>query len=127
MMEVEAAQISRISTDREMPWAWRTRDLVGGEAAYGEGGPVSHGTETVGRPLADGVLVRIRANQRSGCRDEAAPNTLQALWIFSSDACGAYGFNDAHISHIGRTIRRGSLRLGLTGEISTFAVEAPYC
>jgi hypothetical protein len=113
MMEVQAAQTPRMSTDRGMPWAWRTRDLVGGEAAYGEGGPVTHGEETVGRALADGVLVRVRANQRYGCRDEAAGNTqLQALWIFSSDACGLYGVNDAHITHTGRTDPEGVIKIG---------------
>ena len=113
MMEVEAAQTPRISTDREMPWAWRTRDLVGGETAYGEGGPVSHGRETVGRALADGVLVRIRSNQRYGCRDEEVGNTqLQALWIFSSDACGLYGFNDAHITHTGHMDPEGIIKIG---------------
>src|SRR5262249_25606851 len=80
MMEVQAAQIPRMSTDRGMPWAWRTRDLVGGETAYGEGGPVARGKEIVGRALADGVLVRIQANERKGCRGEVGGNTqLQAL------------------------------------------------
>lgn len=112
MMEVEAAQIPPTGTDRETPWAWRTRNLIGGETAYGQGGPVARGTAIVGQALAEGVLVRVQANQRSDCPGEVAGSTqLQALWVFSSDACGVYGFSDVEITHAGGTDPVGQIKI----------------
>lgn len=103
-MDVEDAQIPPTGPDRGTPWAWATRNLVGGEVAYGEGGPVASGVQTVGRALADGVLVDVRPNSTGGCRGETAGNAQpQALWVFSSDACGIYGFENLNINHAGRS------------------------
>ena len=102
MMEVEDAQTPPTGPDRGTPWAWATRNLIGGEVAYGEGGPVDRGTEQVGRALADGVLAPVRANTQRGCPDGGGTQP-QALWVFSSDACGVYGLDEVKISHAGRT------------------------
>ena len=112
MMEVAAAQVPPTGPDRGTPWAWTTKNLVGGEVAYGEGGPVARGTETVGRALAEGVLVRLEANPAAGCRGEFAGSTRpQALWVFSSNACGAYGLDDVQITHAGRSAPLGEITL----------------
>jgi len=114
MMEVEEAQVPATGPDRGTPWAWTTRTLVGGEVAYGQGGPVARGDEIVGHALADGVLVPVEANPASGCRGEVAGNSrLQALWVFASDACGVYGIADMHITHAGRTAPVGDITLTL--------------
>ncbi len=112
MMEVEAAQVPPSGPDRGTPWAWTTRNLIGGEVAYGENGPVARGDEIVGRALADGVLVPLRANPTSGCRGGFAGNNQpQALWVFASDACGVYGIPDLQIAHAGRTAPVGEITL----------------
>jgi hypothetical protein len=100
MTDVEQAQIPAAGADRGTPGAWTTRNLIGGEVAYGEGGPVSSGVDTVGRALADGVLVPINANLASGCEGDGG--TPQALWVFSSDSCGVYGIPDVEIVRGGR-------------------------
>lgn len=111
MMEVDAAQIPPNGPDRGTPWAWETRNLIGGEVAYGQGGPVVHGSDVVGKALFGGVLVPAMANAKSGCPAEANGNTQpQALWVFASDACGVYGV-DAQISHSGRTSPTGETTL----------------
>lgn len=90
---------------------WATRNLIGGEVAYGTG-PVARGTEIVGEGLIDGVLMPARAKDKFGCRGEVAGNRRpQAFWVFSSDACGVYGFSDLQISHAGRTPPIGEIML----------------
>ena len=110
MMEVEDAQVPPTGPDRGTPWAWSTRNLIGGEVAYGQGGPVERGTKQVGRALMDGVLSPVRANAERGCpnADDARP---QALWVFSSDACGVYGPDELVISNAGRSQPIGVITL----------------
>jgi len=112
MMEVEDAQVPPTGTDRGTPWAWMTRILIGGEVVYGQGGPVARGDQIVGQALYDGVLLPLRARPGSNCRGETAGNNrLQALWVFSSDACGVYGMEHVEIKHAGRTAPLGEISL----------------
>jgi len=112
MTEVEQAQIPPAGTDRGTPWAWSTRNLIGGQVAYGEGAPVARGIDTVGRALADGVLAPVNQNPASGCGGEPADNAEpQALWVFSSGSCGVYGIGDVQITHTGRTAPVGEITL----------------
>jgi len=119
MMEVETAQIPPAGTDRGTPWAWTTRNLIGGEVAYGQGGPVVHGADIVGNSLFGGVLVSARASADKRCRGEVAGNNRpQAFWVFASDACGLYGMDDVEIAHAGRTPAVGEITLtGKTGNV----------
>lgn len=111
MMDVEDAQIPPTGTDRGTPWAWRTRNLIGDEVAYGEG-PVARGTDIVGQALADGVLAPVRRNPEAGCRGEISGNAEpQALWVFSSDACGLYDLPKLTLAHAGRTDPVGLIKL----------------
>lgn len=112
MTEVEQAQIPPAGTDRGTPWAWSTRNLIGGEVSYGQGGPVSRGIDTVGQALDNGVLAPVNKNLASDCRSEPADNAEpQALWVFSSDSCGVYGIGDVQITHAGRTAPVGQITL----------------
>jgi hypothetical protein len=114
MMAVEEVQVPPGGTDMGTPWAWRPRNLIGGEVAYGEGGPVARGTEILGRALVDGVLLPVEANPAAGCRGEmTADSQLQAFWIFSSDACGVYGIAEVEITHAGRTPPVGEVTIAL--------------
>ena len=56
LMEVEVRRFSRPGPDRGTPWPWITRNLIGGEVAYGDGGPVTRGSQVVGRVLIDGII-----------------------------------------------------------------------
>jgi hypothetical protein len=111
-MDVSDAQVPKTGADRGTPWAWATRHLIGGDVAYGQGGDVKHGGDIVGKVLEDGVLVRVQPNPARGCRNEDAENIQpQATWIFSSDACGVYGFSDLSIAHTGRSVPLGEVKL----------------
>jgi hypothetical protein len=80
---------------------------VGGDVVYGEGGPVTAGdnaNHVVGKAVNDGVLSQLSAKEGSKCRGAIDGNeNYQALWVFSSDACGTYGLEHIIIAHAGRT------------------------
>jgi hypothetical protein len=112
MMAVEAAQVPDTGPDRGTSQnAWNT-DQIGGEVVYRGGGPVADGLRSVGEPIYGGVLVHVSAKPGTPCRGEIEGNDrLQALWVFSSDACGVYDFPDLTIIHAGRTTPIGQFTL----------------
>ena len=115
MMDVHEAQLPQTGPDRGTSQNSWTTVQIGGDVVYRGGGPVAHGSEVVGTPTTDGVLSRLRANADGKCRGETDGNDLpQALWVFSADACGAYGFSDLTIIHAGRSNPFGQVTLGST-------------
>jgi hypothetical protein len=82
--------------------------LIGGDIAYqSEGGSVTAPNDAVvGKSVKDGVLDQVRASSRQG-RDCRGPvdgnNSPEAMWVFSSDACGAYDLPQIRVTHAGRT------------------------
>jgi hypothetical protein len=102
-MEVEGAQVPENGPDRGTPESAYTTVLVGGDVDYRGGGPVMEGSNIVGRPILGGVVSEVSLNPGSGCRGSIdGNNSPQALWVFSSDACGLYGFPGVEIAHSGR-------------------------
>jgi hypothetical protein len=79
---------------------------VGGDIAYTAGGDVTTGGEVVGKSVNDGVLDQVQAGSRRGreCRGAVDDNNSpQAMWVFSSDACGTYDLSGIRIEHVGKT------------------------
>ncbi len=94
--------------------AWTTIQ-VGGDVVYRGGGPVTSDHEVVGTPVrGGGVLMRVTTRPGSPCRGPLDSNAPQALWVFSSDACGVYGFSNLAIRHAGRTAPVGEIVLTST-------------
>jgi len=112
-LEVQFAQTPETSPGFGTPYNWATTELIGGDQKYGVGGPVTdRGGQTVGEGTADGVLVHVRAQAGSPCHGEPeGQDRLQALWVFSSDACGVYGMAGVRIIHAGRTAPLGEIVL----------------
>jgi hypothetical protein len=112
-MEVREAETPGGSPDFGTPYVWADRRQIGGDQVYGVGGPVTNQwNERVGTAVNDGVLVHVRARPESGCRgalDEE--DRLQALWVFSEDACGVYGITGLQIAHAGRSEPTGEIQL----------------
>lgn len=104
MMEVYDAELPIFGPDRGTSQADWTTVQIGGEVVYRGGGPVANGLRTVGKPTANGVLAHVSSAPATKCRGDVDGNDqLQALWLFSTDACGAYGFPDLEIAHAGRS------------------------
>ena len=85
---------------------------VGGDVVYrGNGQVISPDNKVVGSATVGGdVNAKLIAVPQHGCRDEVAGNDReQALWVFSTSACGAYGFQDLTIAHAGRTAPAGEI------------------
>lgn len=110
MLEVEEAQEPESGPDRATPPADSTTSQIGGEQVYRRAGPVARGITTVGEPTPYGVLGKLNSN--APCRGAIAGNDHpQALWLFSTDACGVYGFSGLSIEHAGRTNPVGNIVL----------------
>jgi hypothetical protein len=120
MMDVSWAQVPESGPDRgtsENAW---TTDQIGGEVVLA-GNLLEHGSNVVGKSVSgSGVLVYPASKPGTKCRGEVAGNNHpQALWVFSSDACGIYDFPGMTLAHAGRTDPIGEIRLeSVKGDIN---------
>ncbi len=92
---------------------WNTVQ-VGGDAVYrGNGQVIAADNQVLGRATIGGdVTAKLTAVPDRGCRGAIHGNDrAQALWIFSTSACGAYGFRDLKIAHAGRSDPIGEIVL----------------
>lgn len=90
---------------------WVTRQVGGDVVNRGRGKVASH-DDIVGRWVeGSGVLVRLTPNPKAGCPTGPGYDREQAVWIFSSAACGAYGLNDLKIASSGLTPPLGEIVL----------------
>ncbi len=111
-LEVEEAQVPEDMADRGTTPETATTQQIGDEQVYRGGGPVTSGLTIVGQPVPNGVLALPRIQPGKPCRGIVAGNNRpQALWLFSSDACGVYGYPQLRIAHSGRTTPVGDILL----------------
>lgn len=108
--EVQNAQLpSRTPTRGESATNWTTTQ-IGGDVVYRGGGHVMHDDAVVGEPVYRGVLAQLYAVPDAGCETDSNDRPM-ALWVFSSYACGAYGFEDLRIAQAGRSHPVGEIVL----------------
>ena len=105
-----------VPTETGAPVDWLPTTQVGGDTVYGLGGPVmsaEDASEVIGKSIGgDGVLARASSKEGTKCRGAMEGNdNPQALWVFSGDACGAYGLEHLKILHAGRTDPMGTIVL----------------
>ena len=96
-------------------WDARTTVQIGGDTVYWGGGPVVGSNGIVGKPINgsdSNVIADISAKPGTSCRGAFVGNQgEQAVWVFSSDACGVYGLSGLRIIHAGRTEPIGLIEL----------------
>jgi hypothetical protein len=107
-LEVDSAQVPESGPDRGTPASAWVTDQIGGETVYRGGGHVVDAGQVVGEPLGgEAVLARV-----SPCDGAVYGNDQpQAVWVFSSNACGLYGYPHLSIVHAGRTDPVGQIIL----------------
>ena len=111
-LEVEGALIPEEMAIRGTTPETATTEQIGGDQVYRGGGPVTAGLRVVGTPAPNGVLAAPRVSLGEPCRAAVAGNDRpQALWVFSTDACGIYGYAQLRIRHAGRTDPEGVIVL----------------
>jgi hypothetical protein len=85
------------------------------------------GSQVVGRPAPAGVISEVSTPARSNGRSVAGGRgSPQALWLFSADACGLYGFPDVVFTHAGSTPPIGEVALTSSHNKLKF-LRAPAC
>jgi hypothetical protein len=112
-LEINSASLPDAGPDRGTPSVWWNTAQVGGEALYGSG-PLTRGDHVVGHWVwGGGAAGQVESNGK--CRGEVAGNAReQSLWLFSTDACGVYGYSGVEIEHAGRTSPAGEITLTST-------------
>ncbi len=95
-LDVRQAQLPRNADQTGSESSWTTVQ-IGGDVVYRGGGGVRNRSGVTGKPVEGGVLVRLDSNPGRGCRNDGTGERAQAMWLFSSDACGAYGLPDVTI------------------------------
>jgi hypothetical protein len=102
---VRQAQTPLTGADGGTPTGWADTVQIGGDIRFGDSGKVrSRFKQTVGKGITGGVLVHLNARPGTDCDGPVnGDDRLQALWVFSSDACGVYGISKVEISHSGKT------------------------
>jgi hypothetical protein len=120
MSSVAEAQspINNTATNKDSSDLWVTRQ-VGGDIVNREhhiagspGGPMGAWLE------GSSVLIKLTPNPDTGCPDGPAYKRAQAVWIFSSAACGSYGFNDLVIASPGAESPVGEIMLGSSENVN---------
>lgn len=107
-MTVQAAAEPNAGAGESDVYNWLETTQVGGDAVSGVGGDVYSAQDdgrVVGKSLmSGGVLVQPSPNPSNRCRGSLSDNNApQALWVFSSGACGIYGLSKVSVAHFGRT------------------------
>jgi hypothetical protein len=111
-LDISGASLPNTGPDRGTPSVWWNTVQVGGEGLYGSG-PLTHGDQVVGHWVWGGAVGQVAEN--GACRGAVAGNAReQSLWLFSTDACGVYGYSNVAIEHSGRTSPEGEITLTST-------------
>lgn len=110
LLEVEEAEVPEDMAMRGTVPENATTRQIGGQQVYRGGGPVAEGMVAVGQPVAYGILAVPMVHPGQPCRaavgDASSP---QAFWVFSSDACGLYGYGNLRLEHAGRSGPAGQI------------------
>lgn len=97
---------------------WATRQ-VGGDIVRRDWRKVGTKEGLSGRWLeGNSVLIKLTPNPDAGCASGPGYDREQALWVFSSAACGTYGLSDVEIASSGDIAPLGQIVLASSHKIA---------
>lgn len=120
MTSVSEAQspINNVGSGKDASDLWVTRQ-VGGDIVNREQHKVGSSNGLVGTWLeGSSVLAKLTPNPDEGCPEGPGHKSVQAVWIFSSAACGTYGLNDVVIASSGAASPLGEITLGSSQNVA---------
>ena len=89
---------------------WVMRQVGGDVVNRGRGG-IASGDSIVGRYDDGATWGKLTSSEQGDCTAADGNGIEQALWVFSTSACGLYGFEDVKLVHDGRTDPVGQIIL----------------
>jgi hypothetical protein len=104
--------------DRDPVTQWRTRQVGGDVVDRGRGKVVSKGGVEGKWVEGSSIISNLTPNPRAGCPEGPGYDHEQAVWIFSSAACGVYGMNDTKIVSNGAMPPLGKIELRARGNVN---------
>jgi hypothetical protein len=115
---IEQAQLPINSSSNVDPTSqWVTRQ-VGGDIVRRGWGKAGSASGVTGRWLeGSSVMIALTPNPAAGCPGGIGYDHQQAVWVFSSGACGTYGFKDIRIANSGSSQPLGEIVLTSTEKI----------
>jgi hypothetical protein len=106
------------SSDATPNTQWVTRQ-IGGDLVRRGVGTVYSSSGLLGRWVGgSSVLMKLTPNVNAGCSGGPGYDDVQAVWVFSSSACGTYGLSNVKIASSGLTKPIGDISLSSNGNIN---------
>lgn len=102
--------INSVSPDGNSVWDYNTRQ-VGGDIVYGRKDVRSEAGIVALTPEPGWVIGLPRANPDAGCGPPESNKRMQAFWVFSTTACGAYGDEELKIARHADDPKTGQITL----------------
>lgn len=98
----------------ESSYGWTTKQ-VGGDVVFRGRGYIASPQGKVGRWNGTGAWGKL--TPAGDCLATDSNDQEQALWVFSTTACGVYGFENLKVAHAGSTAPLGQITLESTKDI----------
>ena len=98
------------NSDTDPVSQWVTRQVGGDVVRRGQGRVASRDGVSGTWVGGSSVVIRLTPNPKAGCSEGPGYDREQAVWIFSSGACGAYGLN-VKIASAGATPPLGEIEI----------------
>ncbi len=114
LASMESVQDAQLPTGASSTYSssdeWTTTQ-VGGDTVNRGRGLVASSAGIVGKYSGSGVWGKLTPGSGSECVATDGNDREQALWVFSTSACGAYGFSNVKVIHNGSTDPLGQIKL----------------
>ena len=114
LASMESVYNAKLPTGAQSDYAssdeWTTKQ-VGGDVVNRGRGLVASNAGIVGKYSGSGVWGKLTPASDGACAATDGQDREQALWVFSTSACGVYGFSDLNLTRNGSSAPLGQIEL----------------